>query len=329
MSPTSWPSASSTTLQVPSPFFFIFFFIFFLFSLLSSLFSLLSSLFSLPLFSLLSSLFSLLCLLFHLLFSSLFFSPLFFSPLLSFLLSSVIMGHTQRRNSNTCQEPGPTEMSDGMRSTNICQKPYILSCLVLSCLLFLLSLSSFSVFFLCLLSLSSFSVFFLRVIRVWPSVVWCVPCGVVCAVWCGTLKTPVCRLKTLSVCRFKTSPCVPATRGHAFSACGRGAGTHRGRFECTHGKRFESTHGGHRQFCLQRTAHGFTESDHWMLPMFKFEKRSRTTCSRFLQSFALPDKAVKQQLLWDTLEGTSREMVRFVFRSHEKSIANDLRVSIS
>ena len=33
------------------------------------------------------------------------------------------MGHTQRRNSNTCQEPGPTEMSDGMRSTNICQKP--------------------------------------------------------------------------------------------------------------------------------------------------------------------------------------------------------------
>ena len=74
-----------------------------------------------------------LCLLFHLLFSLLF-SFLHFSFLLSslfllsftplfFFLPSVIMGHTQRRNSNTCQEPGPTEMSDGMRSTNICQKP--------------------------------------------------------------------------------------------------------------------------------------------------------------------------------------------------------------
>ena len=31
----------------------------------------------------------------------------------------------------------------------------------------------------------------------------------------------------------------------------------------------------------------------------------------------------------ETLEGTSREMVRFVFRSHEKSITNDLHVSIS
>ena len=31
----------------------------------------------------------------------------------------------------------------------------------------------------------------------------------------------------------------------------------------------------------------------------------------------------------ETLEGTSREMVRFVFRSLEKSFTNDLRVSIS
>ena len=104
------------------------------------------------------------------------------------------MGHTQRRNSNTCQEPGPTEMSDGMRSTNICQKPFILSCLVLSSLLFrlLFSLS------LCLLNLSSFSAS--------VSV-----CGVVCAVWCGTLKNPVCRLKTLSVCTFKNVPVYAGT----------------------------------------------------------------------------------------------------------------------
>ena len=49
--------------------------------------------------------------------------------------------------------------------------------------------------------------------------------------------------------------------------------------------------------------HRFTESNHWMLPMFKFEKRSRTACSRFLQSFALPDKAVKLQLLWGNVGG--------------------------
>ena len=32
------------------------------------------------------------------------------------------------------------------------------------------------------------------------------------------------------------------------------------------------------------------------LTHFQFENRSRTTCSRFLQSFALPDEAVKLQL---------------------------------
>ena len=84
----------------------------------------------------------------------------------------------------------------------------------------------------------------------------------------------------------------------------------RRRFESTHGKRFESTHGGHRQFCLKNSPRGvitwphrFTESNHWMLPMFKFENRLRTTCSRFLQSFALPDKPVKQQLLWGNVGG--------------------------
>ena len=75
---------------------------------------------------------------FFFIFSSLLFSSLFFSFLLSslfsslfllsftplfFFLTSVKMGNTQRRNSNTCQEPGPTEMSDGMRSTNTCQEP--------------------------------------------------------------------------------------------------------------------------------------------------------------------------------------------------------------
>ena len=76
-------------------------------------------------------------------------------------------------------------------------------------------------------------------------VVWC---GVVCAVWWGTLKTPCVDSK-----RF---PCVDSKRPrvcrqHAHTCCRH----RRGRFESTHGKRFESTHGGHRQFCLQRTAH--------------------------------------------------------------------------
>ena len=141
--------------------------------------------------------------------SPLFFSPLFFSSLffclsfsfslslsLFFFLSSVIMGHTQRRNSNTCQEPGPTEMSDGMRSINICQKPFILSCLVLSYLLFRLSLSlSFTLSLSLTLSLFvSFSLFFSLSLSLSSSFsvsvsvcCWCVClCGVVwCALsWC-------------------------------------------------------------------------------------------------------------------------------------------------
>ena len=99
-----------------------------------------------------------------------------------------VMGHTQRRNSNTCQEPGPTEMSVEMRSTNICQKPFILSCPLFSFVFSFLSLSSLSV---------SVSV-----------------CGVVCAVWCGTLKNPVCRFKTPRCVHSKTSPCMPAPRAH-------------------------------------------------------------------------------------------------------------------
>ena len=61
-----------------------------------------------------------------------------------FALASMIKGHTQLRNSNPCQEPGPTEMSDGMRSTKICQEPLIVYCLMVSFVFCLLSLSSFS-----------------------------------------------------------------------------------------------------------------------------------------------------------------------------------------
>ena len=159
--------------------------------------------FHLPFHLLFSSLFSLL-------FSSLLFSSLlFFSLLLSFsfflflpfsfffflFLSSFSDNGTQSEKEFQ-QEPGPTDMSDGTRSTNICQKPFILSCFVLS------SLASFSVFFLCLLSLSLSPC--VGGVCVVVCVVVCV-CVCLCGVvWCGTLKTPCVDSK-----RF---PCVDSKR---------------------------------------------------------------------------------------------------------------------
>ena len=157
-------------------------------------------------------------------------------------------------------------------------------------LFFILSFvfSSLSVFFLFLLSLS-----------LSPCVVWCVPCGV------APCKTPCVDSKRLGV-YVQKRPRVCRQHAHMlFSMCEWCRHT-RGRFECTHGKRFESTHGWSSPVQFTKNSprrvitwpHRFTESNHWMLAMFKFEKRSRTTCSRLLQSFALPDKAVKQQSLW-------------------------------
>ena len=140
-----------------------------------------------------------------------------------------------------------------------------------SCLLLLFSFSfSFSLFRL----LFSLSVFFLRVLvvcvcrRVSSCVCVCGVCGVVwCAVWCGTLKTPC--------VDSKTPPCVDSKRP-------RGASIH-GDVLNLHTEAFLSLHtGGRRQFSLPKNharrvitwPHRFTESNHWMLPMFKFEKRS-------------------------------------------------------
>ena len=58
--------------------------------------------------------------------------------------------------------------------------------------------------------------------------------------------------------------------------------------------------GGHRQFCPQKVAHvGLSlateaqQSNHSILPIESLRIRSNTACSRFLQSFALPDKALQ------------------------------------
>ena len=55
-------------------------------------------------------------------------------------------------------------------------------------------------------------------------------------------------------------------------------------------------------------------SERWILPILKFESGSRTTCCRFLQSFALPDKIVQLQRSWG--------------KQAERNATNDLHVSI-
>ena len=113
-------------------------------------------------------------------------------------------------------------------------------------------------------------------------------CWCVCWCWCGTLKTTVCALKTSSCVRFKKCPVCTGN----MPTC-----THtRGRFQCTHGGRREereeqgwSSSVLFTKICPRRVIkcfRGSPKETFWILP------RSRTTRSRFLQSFAFLDKAV-------------------------------------
>ena len=207
----------------------------------------------------------------------------------------------------------------------------LFSSLLFSSLRFASLFSSLLYFLFSLLSLSSFSV---SVFVCW----WCVCvsscvcvvvwCGVVCAVWCGTLKTPCVDSKRFP-CVDSNVPVYAGNTRTCFSACGRGANTH--------GKRFESTHGGHRQFCLPRTAHVGLSLGPTGSPKVT---TGRCPCSSLRKDREqhVPDssnhshyliKLLSSSYPGETLEGTSREMVRFVFRSHDKSITNDLRVRVS
>ena len=136
------------------------------------------------------------------------------------------------------------------------------------------------------------------------------------------------------VCTFKTSPCVPAPRAHTFYTCARGARIHGDVLNVhtetwTHGRRKTGVVVS-VVFFIGKTSECLTFVEHinrmlvsslianFLLTMngprkvitcfscspkeipgsfsfFKFENRSRTTCSRFLLSFALPDKAVQLQ----------------------------------
>ena len=178
-----------------------------------------------------------------------------------------------------------------------------MSCLIFSYLLFRLLLS------LCLLSLSLS------------------PCvgGVVCAVWCGTLKTPCVDSKRFP-CVDSKRPRVCRQHAHMLFNMWAWCRYTRGRFESTHGKRFESTHGGHRQFCLPRKAHvglslgptGSSKTTTGCCPRSSLRKdREQHVPDSSNHSLCLI-KLLSNSYGVETLEGTSREMVRFVFRSHEK-----------
>ena len=132
-------------------------------------------------------------------------------------------------------------------------------------------------------------------------------CGVVAVVACV-----VWHAENLSVCPSKTPQCVhskwPRVYGHhahRLKTCARGARTH-GAILNVHREAFWMNtrgKGAHRQFCLPKFAHVWLSRApevHQKKPLdvthFQFENRSNTACSRFFQSFALPDEAVELQL---------------------------------
>ena len=106
------------------------------------------------------------------------------------------------------------------------------------------------------------------------------------------------------------------------------------RFESTHGKRFVHTHGrsrGHRQFCLPRTSHveltlgptGSPKVTAGCCPCSSLRKdREKHVPDSNHSLYQI--NLLRSSYPGETLEGTSREMVRFVFHSHEK-LTNDLR----
>ena len=184
----------------------------------------------------------------------------------------------------------------------------ILSCLVLSSLSSsLLSLCLLSLFFLCLC--------------LCHSVMWCVSLCVVvwlcvcvvCVVWCGVVCLCVARLGTR-----KNPPCVGSTRPRVYiqyvsvyagttrtcwNTCARDAGIHGDVLNAHTEACWMDTRVGHHQFCLPRKAHeeftlGPTSSPKKQknLTHSTFEKRSRTTCSRFFRWFALPGKVAQLQV---------------------------------
>ena len=115
-------------------------------------------------------------------------------------------------------------------------------------------------------------------------------------------EKPVCGFKNAFRVYIQNVPVYAGTTRTCVSTCARDASTHGDVLNLHTGSREE---GGWSSpsFCLPRLVHvelslarDVIQSYHGIFPIFKFENRSRTTCSRFLQSFALPDKVVQLQL---------------------------------
>ena len=199
-------------------------------------------------------------------------------------------------------------------SSSVLFSRLLFSFLVLSCLV---SLSLFLSVSLC--SCLSVSV------SVWWCVVWfvcCVLCVlvwlllllllcVVCCVWCGTQKKPPCvDSKRPRVYRHHAHMCQNMRAWCRYT---------QGRFESTHGGFLDGhtgrREGGHRQFCLPKFAHRGLSRAH-----LKFENRSNTARSRFLQSFALPESCSVSAVLRDTAEGTTNTPPTHHHHHHHHSL---------
>ena len=161
--------------------------------------------------------------------------------------------------------------------------------------------------------------------------------------WCGVVLW--CRVSTqhVSVCTFKTSPCVPAPRAHMLKHVCAWCWYKKGTFwTCTRwrvfiGKTcvFYHVHDHLNRMLGSSLIDNFLFSmngpyglsrasevhqrNPWEFTHLMFENRSNTARSRFLQSSALPDKAVQFQLSWWFC-------LSFV---PKRSITNDLHVSIA
>ena len=173
----------------------------------------------------------------------------------------------------------------------------------------------------------------------------CDVCGVVCGVWCvslwmslwswcvcgvcGTLKNPVRRLQT-PPCAHSKRPRVCQQHGHMLDNLCACCQRTRRRFEWTHGRSSPVliTKKSARRVLTwsQRFTKEILGCYH-----FQFEKRSRTTCSRLLQSFAFPDKIVQLQLSWGTLRRESATgwfgLSLAPFSKHDERFARQYRYS--
>ena len=113
-------------------------------------------------------------------------------------------------------------------------------------------------------------------------------------------------------CALKTSPCMPAPRAHV-STMGAWCWYTRVRFESTHGWSSPvllTKKSSRRVLTWSQRGSPKNPLDH---THFQFENRSRTTCHRFLQSFALTWYSCSvSALLRETLAGISNQMVRLV-----------------